>query len=118
MTAGISLIPVKPALIERRYSKRQTLDSIVLQHPRDRREIPRHKGVGGDLCSWDISQSASLQSKPRPKFRSGHLFWPLHFPMFCGFYFLLPESNRSSFSRGLWSQILSTLFTFHSVTAF
>src|SRR6267378_1012528 len=29
MTAGISLIPVKPALIERRYSKRQTLDSIV-----------------------------------------------------------------------------------------
>src|SRR5712664_2592546 len=32
MTAGISLIPGKPALIERRYSKSQNLDSIILQH--------------------------------------------------------------------------------------
>src|SRR6266481_1141096 len=30
MTAGISLIPGKPALIERRYSKSRTLDSLQL----------------------------------------------------------------------------------------
>src|SRR3989442_8482240 len=46
MTAGISLIPVKPALIERRYSKRQTLDSIVVQHPRDRKGIPKPQRCG------------------------------------------------------------------------
>src|SRR6266404_8239215 len=49
MTAGISLIPVKPALIERRYSKRQTLDSIVVQHPRDRRGTPKAQRCGRGL---------------------------------------------------------------------